>query len=62
MIKPLHAISIIPLNDATLCADLDCRVVSNMLRCPVCDSQTIAIHTIVNETKREVVELAPIIE
>ena len=62
MKKPLHSICIIPLNEAALCADLECNTVSNSERCPVCDSVTLPLYRVVSETHREVVDLAPAIQ
>jgi hypothetical protein len=46
MKPPLHTIVIIPLNDATLCPEMDCRAVSNQTRCPICSSETLPLHRI----------------
>jgi hypothetical protein len=57
----LQEIAIIPLNKASLCADLECNTISNRVRCPVCGSTTLPLHRIVNETLRDIVQLAPAI-
>jgi hypothetical protein len=58
----LSTISYIKLNEATLCPDLDCSVVSNRKQCPCCNSETIPLHRVVNETLRDVIDLAPAIQ
>lgn len=58
----LSTIIYMKLNEATLCPDLDCKTVSNRVHCPVCGSITLPLHRVVNETLRDVVDLAPAIQ
>ena len=53
MNKPLQSVVIVPLNEAALCPDTECNVVSNMPTCPVCGSETLPLHRI---TERKAVD------
>ena len=49
--QPLETVAIIPLMLANLCAEPSCSVVTNQIRCPICNSQTIILSKVLAERK-----------
>jgi hypothetical protein len=43
-----HEVTAIPLGKAYLCPDMNCRAISNLPKCPYCDSETLLLSAILD--------------